>query len=82
MEASSTYDMCKIQGSGSHLQIQSVTPEIVQEMHKHGKIVAVWVDLTAPKDLYEENDVFYQRLYDMGIDMLTTDHPLRAQQAL
>lgn len=74
--------MCISQGSGSHLQISSVTAEIVQEMHKNGKIVAVWVDLTTPKHLYEENDAFYKRLYDMGVDMLTTDHPVSAQQAL
>jgi glycerophosphoryl diester phosphodiesterase len=70
--------MCKSQGSGSHMQISSLTAKIVQEMHKNGKIVAIWVDTSAPKDLYEENDVFYKRLYDMGVDMLTTDHPIRA----
>lgn len=59
-----------------------MTSEIVEEMHIHGKIVAVWVDTTAPKDLYEENDDFYKRLYDMGVDMLTTDHPIRAQEVL
>ena len=64
------------------MQISSLTPEIVEQMHLHGKIVAVWVDLTAPEELYSENEQFYQRLYDLGVDMLTTDHPERANEAL
>ena len=48
---------------------------MVREMHRNGKIVAVWVDDTAPKDLYSENDEFYHKLYDLGVDMVTTDYP-------
>ena len=67
--------MCESHGSGSHLQISSLTQEMVREMHRNGKIVAVWVDDTAPKDLYSENDEFYHKLYDLGVDMVTTDYP-------
>ena len=31
-------------------------------MHDNGKIVAVWVDTSTPKEIYEENEEFYQRL--------------------
>jgi len=51
-------------------------------MHKNGKIVAVWIDGLAPKELYEENKEFYQKVYDLQIDMLTTDYPLEANQIL
>ena len=74
--------MQTVQGSGCHAQIQSLTPEIVDKMHSSGKIVAVWIDTTAPKELYEENEAFYQNLYDLGVDMLTTDHPTRANEIL
>ena len=56
---SSIESMQSEQGSGCHAQIHSLTREIVEQMHESGKIVAVWIDLTAPKDLYEENEAFY-----------------------
>ena len=51
-------------------------------MHSHGKIVGVWVDTTVPPSIYEENTTFYERLYDLGVDMLTTDYPIEANKAL
>lgn len=65
-------------GKGSHFQINYLTKDLVQKMHEAGKIVMVWVDTTTPKDIYEENDDFYRRVYDLGVDILTTDYPLRA----
>jgi glycerophosphoryl diester phosphodiesterase len=47
----------------------------VDEYHKKGMIVSIWVDTTAPKELYEENEAFYKRAYDLGVDMITTDYP-------
>jgi hypothetical protein len=47
-------------------------------MHLNNKIVGVWIDKTTPKDLYEENDLFYKRCYELGIDMITTYYPLEA----
>jgi len=47
-------------------------------MHENNKIVAVWIDKGTPKEFYEENDDFYKKCYDLGIDMITTDHPLKA----
>ena len=47
-------------------------------MHASGKLVAVWIDLSAPKDLYFEGVDFYRRVYDLGVDMLTTDYPKEA----
>lgn len=63
------------QGNGSHLLIVHVTPELVQSMHKAGKIVAVWV-YADPN--YVEDEEFYKKLYDLEVDMLTTDHPEKA----
>ena len=47
-------------------------------MHSNGKVVAIWVDTTAPIDLYQENEAFYYSLYDLGVDMITTDFPEQA----
>lgn len=55
---------------------------MVQEMHESGNIVVVWVDATAPKEIYVENDDFYRRCYDLGVDMITTDHVERAHYVL
>lgn len=46
-------------------------------MHDHKKMVAVWVDLMS-EEIYVENDDFYKQIYDLGIDMLTTDNCLKA----
>ena len=51
-------------------------------MHKNKKMVAVWADITAPAEFYVENEEFYKKLYDLGVDMLTTDNCLRAQEVL
>ena len=48
-------------------------------MHANGKIVAVWLDKDAP---IIENEAFYQKVYDLQIDMLTTDFPQNANEAL
>lgn len=48
-------------------------------MHKHDKIVAIWIDVEAP---YVENESFYEQVYDLQIDMLTTDYPERAHKCL
>ncbi len=49
---------------------------LVNELHENGKIVAVWIDSSV--DIYQENDDFYRKIYDLGVDMLTTDYPLKA----
>jgi len=51
-------------------------------MHKKGKIVAVWVDLITPKELYMEDEAFYRIVYERGIDMLTTDNCKIAEDCL
>jgi glycerophosphoryl diester phosphodiesterase len=61
---------------GIHVQINWVNKMLVDELHKNDKIVAVWVDSSV--DIYQENDDFYRKIYDLGVDMLTTDYPHRA----
>lgn len=51
----------------------------MSEMRAHGKMVGVWIDTTAP---YSEDFSLYEKVYDMKIDMITTDFPLEAQRAL
>lgn len=66
-------------GSGGHFQLAHVTNDLVNKMHEAGKIVAVWVDTNED---YEEDEEFYKLVYDLNVDMLTTDHPERAHRAL
>lgn len=49
-------------------------------MHANGKIVAVWIETN--QDQYTEDEEFYKQIYDLKVDMLTTDHPLQAHKAL
>lgn len=69
----------EMQGSGSHFQINHVTHELVNKMHENGKIVAVWIDFTVG---YPEDEEFYKCVYDLNVDMLTTDHPEAANNFL
>ena len=50
-------------------------------MHDAGKMVAVWVDASIP-EVYEEDEEFYKKIYDLGIDMFTTDHCLEAHRII
>lgn len=65
----------EINGSGINAQIHWLTKEIVDTYHREGKIVSIWIDATAPKDAYQDNEELYQRAYDIGVDMITTDYP-------
>ena len=49
------------------MQLNFVTPELVKEMNKNNKIVAVWIDKKAPKDINNENEHFIKKCYDMGV---------------
>ena len=49
-------------------------------MHRNNKLVAVWVDTKAKS--YQEGEEFYRQVYDLGVDMLTTDFPLVANEIL
>lgn len=66
-------------GLGSHFQLHVLTPEFIKKMHEAGKIVAVWHDNDAP---YKQDADYYKRLIELGIDMLTTDWPQEADEAL
>lgn len=48
-------------------------------MHDAGKIVAVWFDGDGP---YREDSNYYKRIYELGVDMLTTDWPSAAEKQL
>lgn len=63
------------------MQILECTTELVKKMHDAGKMVSVWVDAGIP-DVYKEDEDFYKKVYDLGIDMLTTDHCLKAQSVI
>ena len=82
-ERAPTDKMTKQMGIGSHMQINSIDEQLVKDMHDNGKLVVVWIDTPALLDhIYEENDDFYMKCYDLGIDMITTDHVQRADQIL
>lgn len=50
-------------------------------MHDAGKMVAVWVDASIP-EVYQEDEAFYKKIYDLGVDMLTSDYCMRANEVL
>jgi len=64
------------------MQIHMVTKDLVGQMQENGKVISIWIDSTVPVDLYEENDEFYKRAYDLGVKMITTDFPERANEVL
>lgn len=74
--------MTKENGRGSHMQINSATEELMEEMRNANKFVGVWVDANAPKEFNQENEAFLERVYNLGIDMLTSDFPIQANNFL
>lgn len=59
------------QGSGINLSSRKVTHEIVQNCHRAGKKVGIWID----KKYDEENEDLYGRFLRMGVDFICTDYP-------
>ena len=51
-------------------------------MRNANKFVGVWVDISAPNEFNQENEAFFKRVYDLGIDMLTSDFPIKANAFL
>jgi glycerophosphoryl diester phosphodiesterase len=48
-------------------------------MHRHGKIVGIWIDAIAP---FEEDYAYYEKAYELKVDMVTTDFPEVAHRIL
>jgi glycerophosphoryl diester phosphodiesterase len=48
-------------------------------MHKKGLIVGVWLDKTSA---WNEDEHYFQTIYDLGVDMVTTDYPEIAHKQL
>ena len=46
-------------GQGSHLQAHFISKDFCDEMHKNGKIVAIWLDGNCPEEKYKEGNEFY-----------------------
>ena len=72
----------EVSGSGLNAQIHWLTKDLVDDYHRMGKIVSIWIDNTAPKEAYEENDELYKRAYDIGVDMINTDFPEDVEKVL
>ena len=64
------------------MQINWVTPQIINKMNDQNKFVAVWVDGTAPKAIASESAAFLEKLYELGVHMFTSDYPLNANSTL
>ena len=79
MPLSSFEDMTTVNGRGSHMQLSSASEELMDSMRKHNKFVGIWVDAASPlKEFNNESEEFLKLAYDRGIDMLTSDYPIRA----
>lgn len=61
-------------GHGINISSTKLTHEVIQNCHKNGKLVGVWIN----REVFDENDNFYQDLIDMGVDFLCTDFPQKA----
>jgi len=67
-------DIYTTQGHGINISSTKLTPEVVQICHKHGKSVGVWVNA----EVFNEDDNYYMRVMNLGVDIICTDYPLEA----
>ena len=44
-------------------------------MNTNKKIVAVWIDKKAPKEINNENEGLVNKCYKMGVQMITANDP-------
>lgn len=58
--------------------IEVITPEVVQRIHDEGRIVWVWLDDAST----QENEEFYRKLLDDGVDGVIAGRPAEMTAAL
>lgn len=64
------------QGDGINISSTKLTREVIENCHRHGKTVGVWVNA----EVFIENDEFYRNAIEMGVDIICTDYPLEANR--
>jgi glycerophosphoryl diester phosphodiesterase len=45
-------------------------------------IVSIWFDETLKLELWEENEAYFKRAYDLGVNMIVTDYPELAHEVI
>ncbi len=62
-------------GDGLNVQFEHITSELVETLHKHNKIICVWIDAEVTKECPK----IYCRMFDLKINSYCTDYPLHVQ---
>ena len=66
---------CHTYGHGVNVASNHITQELVDKLHKHGKLIVAWVDTTAVR----ESPEMFCKMMDLGIDSYCTDFPTEVQ---
>jgi glycerophosphoryl diester phosphodiesterase len=61
-------------GDGINISANHITEEVVEKCHRKGMRIGVWV---RAKD-YQENEEFYEQMFQIGTDFICADQPLKA----
>ncbi|TNV76407.1 hypothetical protein FGO68_gene13413 [Halteria grandinella] len=64
-------------GDGINISANYISKEVVDAVHESGKKIGVWI---RAKD-YKETDEFYGEMFNLGVDFICADMPLRAMAA-
>jgi glycerophosphoryl diester phosphodiesterase len=64
-------------GDGINISANHINEEVVQYCKNKGLKVGVWI---SKKD-FTENDEFYHKMFNMGVDFIVVDQPLKAMEA-
>lgn len=71
-----TPEVYSCQGDGINISSTKLTREVVENCHRNGKTVGVWVNA----EVFTENDEYYRMAIEMGVDIICTDYPLEANR--
>lgn len=63
-------------GDGVNISANHITQEVVNICKQKGLKVGVWIR----KIDFTEDDSFYNKMYEMGVDFIVSDFPLRAME--
>jgi len=63
-------------GDGINISSSKLTTEVIEECHKNGKKVGIWIDAAS----FKECSIFYRKMMDMNVDFFCTDYPLLAME--
>ena len=63
-------------GDGINISANYINQQVVDNCKRKGKKIGVWIKASD----FKENDAFYKKMFELKVDFICSDFPLRAME--